>query len=321
VPNVTDADLYLLRIFMTVVRCAGISAAQQTLNLSQSTISGHIIALEERLGCKLCVRGRSGFRVTENGVTVLRAAERLFAAVDDFGTETAQLRGTHTGEVRLGIIDNSVTDGNAPLEVALQRLFERREAVEVRLVIGEPRELQGQVLEHRLDLAICGSECLPGLAYERLYQERYGFFCGRAHPLFVRGNIDINEIRSHWLVERGYRKSGDVRYLGMARADSSADQIEAQLILVLTGRYLGFLPLHYARPWVEHGRLKEILRDELGYAADINLVTRADSRPTPAVKALLEEVRAAFRQTPDAGPPDSQPKQHEVRSAASVDPA
>jgi DNA-binding transcriptional LysR family regulator len=291
----SDADLHLLGIFKTVVRCGGISAAQEALNLSQSTISSHLITLENRLGCKLCVRGRAGFRVTENGVTVLRAIERLFSAVEDFAAETARLRGTQTGEVRVGIIENSITDEGARLDIALRRFFNRFEAVEVRLVMDTPRELERQVLEHRLDVAICGStESLPGLRYDRLYQEQYGFFCGRGHPLFDRDVIDTHEIRSHWLVEKGFRKSGDARYVGMPRADTSADQMEPQLILVLTGRYLGFLPLHYARRWIAAGQLKEILRDELAYATDVNLVTRSESRPTPALRTLLEEVQAVF---------------------------
>jgi DNA-binding transcriptional LysR family regulator len=295
-PKLSGTDLHLLSIFKTVVRCGGISAAQEALNLSQSTISSHIIALEDRLGCKVCVRGRAGFRVTENGMTVLRAAERLFAAVDEFSVETARLRGTQTGEIRVGIIENSITDCDAPLDVALRGFFNRLDAVEVRLVMDAPRELQYQVVERRLDVAICGlAELLPGLHYERLYQEHYRFFCGRGHPLFERSSVDINEVRSHWMVERGGRTSGDIRFVGMARADKSADQIEAQLILILTGRYLGFLPLHYARPWMMQGRLKEILRKELAYDVDINLVTRSDSRPTAPVRTLIEELQSAFR--------------------------
>jgi DNA-binding transcriptional LysR family regulator len=298
--NPTDSDLHLLRIFTTVVRCGGISAAQGTLNLSQSTISSNIIALEERLGCKLCTRGRAGFRVTENGMTVLRAAERLFTAVGDFGAETAQLRGTQTGEVRVGLLENFVSDDNAPLEIALRRFLDRREALEVRLVIDAPRELQGQVLERRLDLAICGSaETMPGLEYEKLYQEKFGFFCGIGHPLFTRGEIAVNEIRSHWIVEQGFRRSGDVRSVGMARADASAEHMEAQLLLILTGRYLGFLPLHYAQPWVRQKKLREVLPGQLGYTVDINLVKRLDCRPSPAVKALIEEVRRVFRPKAD----------------------
>lgn len=299
----SNPDLSLLRVFMTVVRCGGISAAQETLNLSQSTISNHVIALEERLGCKLCERGRSGFRITENGVTVLRAAERLFTSVADFQADTAHLRGTMTGELRVGIVDNTVTDEKAPLHVALRRFYDRPNNVQVSLVVDAPQELEGRLLDHRLDVAICGStQHLPGLEYDRLYRERHGFFCGRGHPLYERDHVNPEDIRGHWVVERGYRKHGEVRRLGLARADTSADQMEAQLILILSGRYLGFLPLHYARPWVEDDRLKEISRDRLAYEADFYLVTRRGGQQVPAVRAFVEDVHAAYKDSEDNGP-------------------
>ncbi len=59
-PNVANVDLRLLRVFATIVECQGFSAAQAELNISQSTISNHMLALEERLKCKLCQRGRGG---------------------------------------------------------------------------------------------------------------------------------------------------------------------------------------------------------------------------------------------------------------------
>ena len=44
--RVADADLRLLRIFATVVECKGFAVAQTELNLSASSISGYISALE-----------------------------------------------------------------------------------------------------------------------------------------------------------------------------------------------------------------------------------------------------------------------------------
>ena len=59
-----DVDLKLLRVFETIVKCGGFSAAQAALNVGQSTISEQMTQLEARLGVKLCQRGRSGFRLT-----------------------------------------------------------------------------------------------------------------------------------------------------------------------------------------------------------------------------------------------------------------
>lgn len=47
-------DTKLLRLFASSVKARGFAAAQSELNLSLSTISGHVSALEARLGLVLC---------------------------------------------------------------------------------------------------------------------------------------------------------------------------------------------------------------------------------------------------------------------------
>ena len=65
--SISNADLHLLRVFLSVVESGGFSKAQIALNVSQSTISTQMIDLETRLGMRLCRRGRSGFALTEEG--------------------------------------------------------------------------------------------------------------------------------------------------------------------------------------------------------------------------------------------------------------
>ena len=62
--QLSDLDLRLIRVFLSVLDAGGISAAQTALNVSQSTISTQLATLETRLGFRLCERGRAGFRLT-----------------------------------------------------------------------------------------------------------------------------------------------------------------------------------------------------------------------------------------------------------------
>ena len=48
--NLSDIDLKLLRVFVAVAEAQGVSAAQETLLMNQSTISTHLASLETRLG-------------------------------------------------------------------------------------------------------------------------------------------------------------------------------------------------------------------------------------------------------------------------------
>ena len=56
--RLSKTDLHLLAVFMTVVERGGFAAAQVSLNVGQSTVSRHIGDLENRLGMRLCQRGR-----------------------------------------------------------------------------------------------------------------------------------------------------------------------------------------------------------------------------------------------------------------------
>src|SRR5688500_17854620 len=110
-----NVDMKLLRVFDAVVRCGGFSAAQAALNVGQSTISEQMGQLEARLGVKLCERGRAGFRLTQQGSAIHANTQTLLAAVDKFRQEADAHKKRVAGPLNFGVIDNTVTDPNAPV--------------------------------------------------------------------------------------------------------------------------------------------------------------------------------------------------------------
>ena len=68
--QVSNSDLTSLAVFRSVVEHRGFLGAQVALGLSQSAVSFHIKGLEQRLGFRLCRRGRSGFELTDRGAIV-----------------------------------------------------------------------------------------------------------------------------------------------------------------------------------------------------------------------------------------------------------
>src|SRR5262249_21740457 len=141
-------------IFATVAHYRGFAAAQAELNLSAPSISTYITALEERLGVRLCTRGRAGFALTDKGELIFSEAQRLFAAVDEFAANAGAVRGRLSGNLRIGVVDCTASDPNSPLAQALRRFNEREHAVRVELMTQAPQDLQRCVLDGRLNLAI-----------------------------------------------------------------------------------------------------------------------------------------------------------------------
>src|SRR5262245_7624610 len=120
-----DVDLKLLRVFNTIVKCGGFSAAQASLNVAQSTISERMTQLETRLGVKLCERGRSGFRLTEQGQAIHKATQRLLGAVEDFCVDADVLKRQVSGTLNLGVIDTTISDPGCPLRQTTERFVQR----------------------------------------------------------------------------------------------------------------------------------------------------------------------------------------------------
>ena len=117
--QIADADLKLLRIFFTIAECGGFAAAQAELNLSAASISSYMSAIEQRLGVRLCSRGRAGFALTDKGAIVYRETQRMLAAVNEFSARAGALRGQLTGSLRVGVVDCTLTDTASPLRAAL----------------------------------------------------------------------------------------------------------------------------------------------------------------------------------------------------------
>ena len=58
--QVSDFDVRLLKLFRSVVECGGFAAAEGALGIGRSAISQQMADLEQRLGLRLCQRGRAG---------------------------------------------------------------------------------------------------------------------------------------------------------------------------------------------------------------------------------------------------------------------
>lgn len=286
----SGSDLRLLQVFDAVVRNGGFSAAEAELNLSQSTISNHMTALEQRLGVILCQRGRRGFRLTEQGRAVHDAANRLDTALHDFSSDVGAVRGKLSGELRLGILDAVSDDPANRLPEAIAAF--REQASEVKLLLAQERaqDLQQKV---RDGVYHCGIGVMlnnvDGLDHVPLHEEHHGLYCGRSHPLFVTPDADITPeaIRAHAFVHRGYFRNEDAEHPALGPVEATVFQIEPQLLLIRSGGYVGFLPDHYAARWCKSGELRMLAPQHFGYTSQFHLFTAKDARRTNVVTAFL----------------------------------
>ena len=90
-----------LKYFLAVARHGSTIAAGKALGTSQSTVHRRLDELERRLGRALVTRQNTGYRLTEFGNTLLKYAERIEAAVEDFQRRATDVEQELKGVVRV----------------------------------------------------------------------------------------------------------------------------------------------------------------------------------------------------------------------------
>ncbi|BBE70851.1 LysR family transcriptional regulator [Oharaeibacter diazotrophicus] len=259
--RLSGIDLRLLKIFATVVECNGFQNAQIALNISQSTLSTHIANLEAKLGSRLCERGRAGFKLTRAGEETYEGAQDLFRSIESFEARMGRVHGTESRRFRIGVIDTVVTSREVGLDRAVAAFGAAYPDVFVDLEISPPQLLERSLAEGRRDIVIGPlSQSVPAFEYREVTVERHALYCGRDHPWFGRPDAGITraDLMATQFSVRAYRYFDDVYRFGKAKANASVSNMEAQEIMVLSGRYVGFLPDHAAARWVEAGLMRAV---------------------------------------------------------------
>ena len=91
-----------LRHFLLAVEAGTFTAAARRAHITQPALSASIKALEEDLGARLLLRGRSGASPTDAGLALLPHARRALTATADGRRAVEEVAGLHVGQVRLG---------------------------------------------------------------------------------------------------------------------------------------------------------------------------------------------------------------------------
>ena len=290
--SLSGMDFKLLRVFQAVVEAGGFSAAQNELNVGLAAISKQISDLEIRIGMRLCTRGREGFHLTEEGKLVYQAAIELFASVDTFRDRISSAQNELIGDLSIGVIDNTMSDRSSPLIPSLRTMHDEAPKVRLRLLASQLDEIERGVVEGRLTVGIVPVyQRREEFDYFELYQEQAHAYCAPGHPLFDvdDSTLDIDSLRQHQVINHRYAIHRDkASFVNYDSQSASASQVEAVAILILTGRFIGFLPEHYARNLVRDGQLRALRPDLIHLRTPFNLILRHNAPRSPLVKAFAQ---------------------------------
>ncbi|MBF9235056.1 LysR family transcriptional regulator [Microvirga alba] len=291
-----------MQVFVRVAALGSFSAAARALHLSQTMVTKHVAALENRLGVKLLNRSTRSLVLTEGGRDYLAACERILAEIEEAEASASLDRIEPRGTLRLNV---PLTFGFRQIVPALAEFSGQYPALTVDLGLADRYV---DLIEEGWDLAIrIGRLKDSSLVARRIAPCRIAV-C--AAPSYLRAHgtpKTLDDLSAHnclgytlpsavnadrWL----FGKDGDmaVPVKGNLRANNG----DALLAAALAGQGLIYQPTFLVGDSLRDGSLVRVLADYPAQELGVHAVLPS-GRQTPAkVRAFSEFLAARFAPEP-----------------------
>jgi DNA-binding transcriptional LysR family regulator len=295
--QMADVDLRLLRVFRAVADCGGMAAAELELNLAMSTISRHVKDLETRLGLVLCRRGRSGFALTPEGTQVYAAAQHLLAATDAFRGQLHDIHRRMGGDLHVALFEKTASNPASHIPQAIRQFRDIAPQVHLHLHVGPIGMIERGVIDGQYHLGIIPEHRRSeSLDYLDLFGETMQLYASEGHPWFNTPDeaaLDWAALGQQPLAALGYHSPNMAltHARRLERTATASDQ-EAVATLILSGAYVGFLPDHYARVFVDAGQMRAVAPNVLRYDCRFACIWRHAPGPLRMAQAFLSTLQA-----------------------------
>ncbi len=288
--QLSDMDLRLLRVFKSVVECGGMAAAELELNIGTSTVSRHIKDLETRLGLTLCRRGRAGFALTTEGQQIYTETLRLLAGADAFRSSVDEIHRRMGGQLNLAVFDKTASNPGAHLGQAIALFTELAPDVSLHLFVVPLNAIERGVIDGQFQVGVIpGHRSSDTLAYEELFTETMFLYCGAPHTLFKSEppGMTWDDMRAYPFAGLGYHSPNmDIsQQVHLTRKATGYDQ-ESIATLILSGKFLGFLPDHYAEGFVRSGQMRAVHPALFRYTCSFFSIVRRSPQPSRVTRAF-----------------------------------
>jgi LysR family transcriptional regulator, transcriptional activator for bauABCD operon len=294
-----DMDLRLLRVFKAVVECGGMAAAELELNIGTSTVSRHVKDLETRLGLTLCRRGRAGFALSPEGERIYSETLRLLASTDAFRASVDEIHQRMGGVLHVALFDKTVSNPAARIPQAIALFCDQAPGVALQLHVAPINAIERGVIDGQFQVGVIPSHRRSdSLLYDDLFDERMLLYCGAQHPLHAQqaDRLDWQDLTRHAFAGLGYHSPNMEisQQMRLPRKATAFDQ-EAVATLILSGRFLGFLPDHYAAGFVSAGQMRAVDASRFHYACAFLGILRRSPEPSRAARLFQACLQQAHR--------------------------
>lgn len=240
-------ELRVLQYFLAVAREQSISAAAESLHLSQPTLSTQLKALEEQLGKQLLIRGTKGSRkvlLTEEGMVLRKRAEEILELVRITENEISRSDEVVAGDVYIGAGESDMIRIFAR---AAQQLQQRYPDIHYHILSGNAAFVQEYLERGLIDIGVVYGPVDTAVynAVPAPVRDTWGVLMRRDSPLAQKEYIQPQDLWDKPLILSA-QKNDDLSMVHWMQRDISKLQVVATYNLVFNASLLVEEGLGYA---------------------------------------------------------------------------
>ena len=155
VGDTMDMNIQKYMAFVKTVEYGSFTKAADMLNYSQSGVSRMIIDLEKEWKVVLLERGKSGVKLTSDGMKLLPHAKSVCMEYENLQMEVDELNGLQAGLIRIGTFSSVATHWLPNIIREFQKAYPN---IDYELLLGDYTEIEAWITDGRVD---CGFLRLP----------------------------------------------------------------------------------------------------------------------------------------------------------------
>lgn len=144
-------EFRVLQYFLAVTREGNISAAAQSLHLSQPSLSRQLRDLEEELGVTLFIRGKRRIELTEEGLILRKRASEMMQLVELTESEILEVANHIAGSLNIGAGESR---SMRQITAIFKQLKDDYPDIRLNIVSGDTEDLKDRLDRGLLDFAL-----------------------------------------------------------------------------------------------------------------------------------------------------------------------
>lgn len=265
------------RLIRAVAETGTLPAAADRLGTAHSTVFRRLRAIEAALGCALFERAKAHLEPTQAGAEIAALAVRMGEEVDAVAVRLAGREPLPSGEVRVTTNDSLLIHLLTPIFASF---LDACPAVRLDIVLGNPAL---NLSKRDADVAIRATDNPPpNLVGRKAARIAWALYAPRDEAKAPRGWVTLGEAMGNMSVVRHVLAQAGGEGVGY-RVNSVLGMAEA----VEAGLGLGYLPCFVADP---RPALRRLEAPDERFATDLWILTHADLKQVPRVRALLDHL-------------------------------